>query len=148
MSILDKYLIVSKEILPEVYDRVIEARNYINDGTAKGISEADKIVGISRSTYYKYKDFVFSPSDNATTGRRAVIALMLRHKRGVLSEVLNILSSEKANIITMNQNIPINEKASVNISVDVSEMLISMDDLILKLKNNIEVISVKLLSIE
>jgi len=147
MSILDKYLIVSKEILPEVYDRVIEARNYINDGTAKGISEAVKMVGISRSTYYKYKDFVFSPSDN-TTGRRAVIALMLRHKRGVLSEVLNILSSEKANIITMNQNIPINEKASVNISVDVSEMLISMDDLILKLKNNIEVISVKLLSIE
>jgi len=147
MSILDKYLIVSKEILPEVYDRVIEARNYINDGTAKGISEAVKMVGISRSTYYKYKDFVFSPSDN-TTGRKAVIALMLRHKRGVLSEVLNILSSEKANIITMNQNIPINEKASVNISVDVSEMLISMDDLILKLKNNIEVISVKLLSIE
>ncbi len=144
---MDKYLIVSKEILPEVYDRVIEARNYINDGTAKGISEAVKMVGISRSTYYKYKDFVFSPSDN-TTGRRAVIALMLRHKRGVLSEVLNILSSEKANIITMNQNIPINEKASVNISVDVSEMLISMDDLILKLKNNIEVISVKLLSIE
>lgn len=147
MSILDKYLIVSKEILPEVYDRVIEARNYINDGTAKGISEAVKMVGISRSTYYKYKDFVFSPSDN-TTGRKAVIALMLRHKRGVLSEVLNILSSEKANIITMNQNIPINEKASVNISVDVSEMLISMDDLILKLKNNVEVISVKLLSIE
>lgn len=147
MSDLDKYLIVSKEILPEVYDRVIEARNYINDGTAKGISEAVKMVGISRSTYYKYKDFVFSPSDNAS-GRKAVIALMLRHKRGVLSEVLNILSSEKANIITMNQNIPINEKASVNISVDVSEMLISVDDLILKLKNNAEIISVKLLSIE
>lgn len=147
MSDLDKYLIVSKEILPEVYDRVIEARNYINDGTAKGISEAVKMVGISRSTYYKYKDFVFSPSDN-TSGRKAVIALMLRHKRGVLSEVLNILSSEKANIITMNQNIPINEKASVNISVDVSEMLISVDDLILKLKNNAEIISVKLLSIE
>lgn len=144
---MDKYLIVSKEILPEVFDKVIEARNYINDGTAKGISEAVKMVGISRSTYYKYKDFVFSPSDN-TTGRKAVIALMLRHKRGVLSEVLNILSSEKANIITMNQNIPINEKASVNISIDVSEMLVSVDDLILKLKSNSEVISVKLLSIE
>lgn len=144
---MDKYLIVSKEILPEVYDRVIEARNFINDGTAKGISEAVKMVGISRSTYYKYKDFVFSPSDN-TSGRKAVIALMLRHKRGVLSEVLNILSSEKANIITMNQNIPINEKASVNISVDVSEMFISVDDLIKKLENNAEVISAKLLSIE
>lgn len=133
--------------MPDVYDKVIEARNYINDGTAKGISEAVKMVGISRSTYYKYKDFVFPQSDN-TSGRKAVIALMLRHKRGVLSEVLNLFSLEKANIITMNQNIPINGKASVNISVDVSEMLISVDELILKLKNNIEVISAKILSIE
>ena len=144
---LDKYLIVSKEILPEVFDKVIEARNYINDGTVKGISEAVKKVGISRSTYYKYKDYVFSPSENAM-GRKAVIALMLRHKKGVLSEVINLLSSEKANIITLNQNIPINGKASVNISLDVSEMVISIDDLILKLRDNNEVASAKLLSIE
>ena len=144
---LDKYLIVSKEILPDVFDKVIEARNYINDGTVKGISEAVKKDGISRSTYYKYKDYVFSPSDN-TMGRKAVIALMLRHKKGVLSEVINLLSSEKVNILTLNQNIPINGKAAINVSIDVSEMVISVEDLIIKLRNNNEVVSVKLLSIE
>ena len=143
----EKYLIVSKEILPDVYDKVIEARNYINDGSAKGVSEAVKMVGISRSTYYKYKDYVFSPSDSAL-GRKAVIALMLKHKKGVLSEVLNLLSSEKVNILTINQSIPINGKASVNISLDVSEMIISIEDLILKLKEADGVSSAKLLSIE
>ena len=144
---LDKYLIVSKEILPDVFDKVIEARNYINDGTVKGISEAVKKVGISRSTYYKYKDYVFSPSENSM-GRKAVIALMLKHKKGVLSEVINLLTAEKVNIITLNQNIPINGKAAINVSIDVSEMTISIEDLISKLRDNNEVASVKLLSIE
>ncbi|MGB4440593.1 MAG: hypothetical protein WBJ13_15520, partial [Sedimentibacter sp.] len=68
---LKKYLIVSKKILPDVYEKVIEARNLINNGSVKGISEAVKNVGISRSTYYKYKDYVFSPSENSI-GRKAV----------------------------------------------------------------------------
>jgi len=144
---LEKYLIVSKEILPDVYDKVIEARNYINDGTVKGISDAVKKVGISRSTYYKYKDYVFSPSENSM-GRKAVIALMLKHKKGVLSDVINLLSSERANILTMNQSIPIKGKASVNISLDVSEMIISIEDIIIKLKETEGVSSAKLLSIE
>ena len=144
---LDKYLIVSKEILPEVFDKVIEARTLINEGAVKGISEAVKKVGISRSTYYKYKDYIFSPSEN-TMGRKAVIGLMLRHKKGVLSDVLNLLSLEKVNILTINQSIPINDKASVNISLDISEMNISIEELILKLKDTNGVNSSKLLSIE
>ncbi|QSX06056.1 ACT domain-containing protein [Sedimentibacter sp. zth1] len=144
---LKKYLIVNKEILPDVFDKVIEARNYINDGTVKSVSESVKKVGISRSTYYKYKDYVFSPSENSM-GRKAVIALMLTHRSGVLSEVLNLLSTVKANILTMNQNIPINGKASVNISIDMSDILISIDDLISKIEEKDDVNGVKLLSIE
>lgn len=143
----EKYLIVSKDILPDVYEKVIEARNYINDGTVKGVSEAVKKVGISRSTYYKYKDYVFTPSDNSI-GRKAVIGLMLRHQKGVLSDVLNLLSSVKVNILTINQSIPINGKASVNISLDISDMKLSIDELINGLKQNNGVQSVKLISIE
>ena len=97
-----KYLIVSKEILPDYYEKVIEARNLLNDGKVKGISEAVKMVGISRSTYYKYKDYVFAPSDNSM-GRKALISMMLDHKKGVLSEVINYLSSVDGNILTINQ---------------------------------------------
>ena len=144
---INKYLIVSKKILPDVYEKVIEARNLINNGSVKGISEAVKIVGISRSTYYKYKDYVFSPSENSI-GRKAVISMMLRHEKGVLSNVLNYMSSANVNILTINQSIPINGKASVNLSLDISDISKSIDDIIAELKQFKGVSSVKLLSIE
>ena len=144
---LKKYLIVSKKILPDVYEKVIEARNLINTGSVKGISDAVKTVGISRSTYYKYKDYVFSPSENSI-GRKAVISMMLRHEKGVLSSVLNTMSSENVNILTINQSIPINGKASVNLSLDISDINKSIDDIIAELKKVNGVSAVKLLSIE
>lgn len=144
---LKKYLIVSKKILPDVYEKVIEARNLINSGSVKGISEAVKMVGISRSTYYKYKDYVFSPDENQI-GRKAVISMMLKHEKGVLSNVLNYLSQEHANILTINQSIPINGKASVNVSLDISDLSKSIDDVIFEMKKIKGATSVKLLSVE
>lgn len=144
---LKKYLIVSKTILPDVYEKVIEARNLINEGDVKGISEAVKMVGISRSTYYKYKDYVFSPSENSI-GRKAVIVLMLKHEKGVLSNVLNHISLSKANVLTINQSIPINGKASVSISLDISDIEPSIDDMIASIRTIKGVSSIKLLSIE
>lgn len=144
---LKKYLIVSKKILPDVYEKVIEARNLINNGNVKGISEAVKKVGISRSTYYKYKDYVFLPSENSI-GRKAVLSIMLRHEKGILSSVLNYMSSENLNILTINQSIPINGKASVNVSLDISDISRSIDDIISEMKKMKGVSTVKLLSIE
>ncbi|HHZ02029.1 MAG TPA: ACT domain-containing protein [Tissierellia bacterium] len=144
---MKNYLIVSKKILPDVYEKVIEARNLINQGKVKGISEAVKIVGISRSTYYKYKDYVFSPDENSI-GRKAVISMMLKHEKGVLSAVLNHLSQVHANILTINQSIPINGKASVSISLDVSDISKPVDEIIAEMKKIYGVSSVKLLSVE
>lgn len=144
---VNKFLIVSKEILPDVFDKVIEARNLINNGSVKGISEAVKQVGISRSTYYKYKDYVFSPNENSI-GRKAVMSMMLKHEKGVLSNVLNYMSSEKINILTINQSLPINAKAAVMVSVDISDIDKSIDDIILSMKKLRGVSSIKLISIE
>lgn len=141
------YLIVNKKILPDIYEKVIEARNLINNEKVKGVSEAVKIVGISRSTYYKYKDYVFSPADNSI-GRKAVISMMLKHEKGVLSIVLNYLSEKHANILTINQSIPINGKASVNISLDISDISASIEELVAEMKKIDGVSSVKLLSVE
>jgi len=115
-----KYLIVDKAILPDYFEKVIEARTLLRDGKFQNVSEAVKEVGISRSTYYKYKDFVFSPSDS-NIGRKALISIMLEDKKGALSEILNFLYSVECNIITINQNIPINEVASIIISMDISD---------------------------
>lgn len=142
-----EFLIVSKEILPDYYDKVIEARNLLNEGKVKGVSEAVKMVGISRSTYYKYKDFVFTPSENSM-GRKALISVMLAHKKGALSEVLNYISSVNGNILTINQNIPINDVASVIISMDISETTITIEEIIVALKKFDFVKSAKLVAME
>lgn len=142
-----KYLIVDKAILPDYFEKVIEARTLLRDGKFQNVSEAVKEVGISRSTYYKYKDFVFSPSDS-NIGRKALISIMLDDKKGALSEILNFLYSVECNIITINQNIPINEVASIIISMDISDTKTPIEEILVNLKTVKYVVSSKLVALE
>lgn len=144
---MGKYYIVDSSILPEVLDKVVEARDLLQRGEVKQISEAVKRVGISRGTYYKYKDYVFLPS-TGMSARKAVISLMLHHKAGVLSKVLDTMSNVNANIITINQNIPIHETASVVISFDMSQMDISIEEMMSRLNLFDGVSNIRLVAIE
>lgn len=143
---LTKYLIVSKEILPDYYDKVVEARNLIDSRKVKGVSEAVKKVGISRSTYYKYKDYIFVPS--TSLGRKATLSFILEHHRGVLSNILNIIAESNGNILTINQDIPINNNAIVTITLDVLDMSVSLEQMITDLSSLTGVASTKLIAIE
>lgn len=118
---LDSYLIIHKSILPEYYEKVVAARRLLEDGRVREVSQAVKQVGISRSTYYKYKDFILEPSEMAG-GRKAVLSLMLSHEPGVLSAVLAHISEKGGSVLTITQSLPIRGKASVTITLDVSGM--------------------------
>ncbi|MCX2455401.1 ACT domain-containing protein [Lacticaseibacillus nasuensis] len=144
---MEKYYIVDSSILPDVVDKVIEARTLIENGQVRQVSEAVRQVGISRGTYYKYKDYVFLP-DAGLTSRKAVISLMLHHDRGILSEVLATVSNAEASILTINQNIPIHDWASVVISFDISNLAGTLDDLLAKLRQAHGVTDVALISVE
>ena len=125
----NKYLIVSKAVLPDYFEKVIAARELIRSGTVKEVSEAVKQVGISRSTYYKYKDYVFAPSAT-DIARKAVVSLILDHEKGILARVLNALGERGANIITITQNPPISNKAAVVITMDVTAVEGDINDMI------------------
>ena len=142
-----KYLLVDKCILPDYYEKVIEARALLSSGKVKDVSEAAKSVGISRSTYYKYKDYVFALNSD-TECRKAIISLTLSHKAGILSEVLSVLSENGANILTITQNLPINSRAHVVVSLDISELNMDIDHLISELNDSKGVSGAKLVSIE
>ncbi|MCG4282643.1 ACT domain-containing protein [Lacticaseibacillus saniviri] len=144
---MDKYYIVDRSILPDVVEKVIEARTLLENGKVKQVSEAVKQVGISRGTYYKYKDVVFRPETHLPS-RKAVLTLMLHHDRGILSEVLAVLSAANASVLTINQNIPIHDWASVVISVEISELNVSLDDVIAQLRESRGVSDVRLLAVE
>ena len=144
---MNKFYIVDAAIMPDVLDKVIEARGMLESGMVRQVSEAVKRVGISRVTYYKYKDYVF-PATQGREERKAVISLMLHHKKGILSETLNCLSEVNANILTINQNIPIHDWASVVISFDFSEMQISLDELMGTLRTIKGLTNVQLIAVE
>lgn len=126
---ISKYYIVDDSLLPEAFGKVIEARKMIDNGEVKNVSEAVKTVGISRASYYKYKDYVYE-AQQSSWQRKAVISFLLDHKSGILSQVLNAISNRGANILTINQNIPINDSASVVISLDLRKIDGTIDELI------------------
>ena len=141
------YLIVDKKILPDYFEKVIEARRLIETGEVREVNTAVNIVGISRSTYYKYKDYIFSPDESAS-GRRAVLSMLLDHQKGVLSAMLNELSACGANILTITQSLPIHQKASVTLSLDVTAMVLPMPELLARITSVRGVESVRLVAME
>lgn len=143
----NKYLLVDKEILPSYYEKVIEARSLLSSGKVKDVSEAAKSVGISRSTYYKYKDYVFATNSDVD-GRKAIISFTLAHKPGILSEVLGALSERGANILTITQNLPVNSKAHVVLTLDVSALNQDITLMIKDINSIVGVSGTKLIAVE
>lgn len=141
------YLIVDKRILPDYYEKVVKACEFLRLGLAKDVSEAVRQVGISRSTYYKYKDYVFAPGEN-TLCKRAVISLMLSHEPGILGNLLHQLSSVGANILTITQTLPIHEQANIVLTLDMSAMSVTMDELIKQIGEKRGASNVHLIALE
>ena len=128
-----KYLLVDMSILPEIYAKVVEANGYLQSGEATSASQAAKMAGISRSAYYKYKDKIFEyneQGDDVTASNANLI-----DNAGVLSSVMNELYLAGANILAVNQSIPVNNIADVSITVRLSQTDVSTEDLISKIKN-------------
>ena len=126
---MSKYYVVSGDILPDVLEQVIQARILLQSGKAKRISEAVKMVGISRGTYYKYKDAVFS-FNAEQSNRKAIISMILRNEKGTLSKVLSLVSVKQVNVLAINQTIPINGIANVALTLDISDLEISIQSLV------------------
>lgn len=126
------YLMIDSSILPDVYLKVIKAKNLIASGEASNASQAVKMAGISRSAYYKYKDKIFEYSEQ--TEDTSTINAKLLDNAGVLSSVMNELYLAGANVLSVNQSIPVNGVADVSITVRISNTDTSNDELINKIK--------------
>lgn len=109
-------LLVDSAVLPEVFLRVVEAKRLLAVGKVRSLSEAAKVAGLSRSALYKYKDCVFIHNE-ALDDKVITISVHLEDRPGVLSNIINHLSECRANILTVNQNIPVDGVAPVTISV-------------------------------
>ena len=129
-----KYLIIDKALLPPYYEKVAQARELLDEGKARDVSEAVKMVGISRSTYYKYKDRIRDIS-TISMGRHAIISMMMSHTVGVLSTVIGVISGYDYSVWTITQNPPVDAKANDVITLELGEDAGALDDMIRDISN-------------
>ena len=113
-----KYFVLKQKAVPEVLLKVVEAKRLLDSGKAVSVQEAAENVGISRSSFYKYKDDIFPFHDNAK-GKTITMVIQMDDEPGLLSVVLRIVADYHANILTIHQSIPVNGIASLTLSVDV-----------------------------
>lgn len=113
------YLVIDKRVLPDVYEKVLFTKKLLKDGKVKEITEAVKIAGISRSVYYKYKDYVFDFSETSE-GRKVTFNIIIKNEKGVLSIISNYIAEQGGDILTINQGIPLNGYANMSITIDLS----------------------------
>ena len=141
------FLIVHKSVLPDYFDAVLRVKKLLEERPDMKVTQAAKLCGISRSTFYKYKDYVFD-STEGSMGKKAVLGMLLTHRAGVLSSVLAAISESGANVLTITQSPPIANRASVTISVDMSGMSLSMESLIAIIGNINGVTKEKVIAVE
>ena len=124
-----KFLLVDAQVLPDVFLKVVQAKMLLAQGKAKSSSQAAQMAGISRSAFYKYKDAVH-PFQDMLHGRIVTLQTVLRDEPGVLSGVLNVFAGTGINILTINQNIPVNGCAVVTITAETSALRRSLEELL------------------
>ena len=124
--------IVSKDILPEAILKTALVKELLARGEALTVNEAVEKVGLSRSAFYKYRDGIF-PFYQAAKEKIVTVSLILEHRTGVLSNILNTLAEARGNILTINQGIPLQNVANVSISIDTAEVQGDVEELINKM---------------
>lgn len=124
-----KYYIVEGDALPEIYIKVAETKRLLEMGTEKTVGAATRRTGISRSAFYKYKDSV-QPFHDLLHGRILTFQLILRDEPGVLSSVLNIFADHAANILTINQSIPVGGRAAVSVGAETSGLTVPVESFV------------------
>lgn len=134
MSDKSQYFVVKQKAVPEVLLKVVEAKRLLDTKKAETVQEATDQVGISRSSFYKYKDDIFPFHENAK-GKTITFVIQMNDEPGLLSDVLKVVAEHKANILTIHQSIPINGTASTTISVDVLQDTGNVSEMIEMIEN-------------
>ncbi|MGI6327143.1 MAG: ACT domain-containing protein [Saccharofermentanales bacterium] len=124
-----EFFLVKSNVLPEIFVKVMAVKRLLSAGKAESINEAVQRIGLSRSAYYKYKDAVL-PFYESSRGRPVTLIFAVENFPGILSGIINCMAKAKANILTINQNIPINGLADVSISIETDRMTVDLEHLL------------------
>ena len=145
MAKAPKYYIVESAALPEIFLKVAEAKRLLATGEADTVNDAAQATGISRSAFYKYRDAVM-PFQNMMTGRVVTFQFLIHDEPGLLANMLDIFPDCNANILTINSIIPTNGYALVTISAEMTDVEVSLEDMLHELRDTAGVIKADILA--
>lgn len=142
-----KYFVVKQKAVPEVLLKVVEAKKLLESERVITVQEATDRVGISRSSFYKYKDDIFPFYDN-TKGKTITLVMQKDDEPGLLSDLLRVVAVYRANILTIHQSIPVNGVATLTISVEVRKATGNVSEMVQELEEKDGIHHVKILARE
>ncbi|MEN0642928.1 ACT domain-containing protein [Alkalicoccobacillus gibsonii] len=128
-----RFFLIREDILTDAMIKTLEAKSMLQSGEAKKINEAAQKVGLSRSAFYKYKDGIF-PFHAMAKEKIVTLSINLVDKSGTLSELLMIVANTGANILTINQTIPLQGRAHITLSIDTAPITMQLDELFEQMK--------------
>ena len=142
-----EYFVVKQKALPEVLLKVVEAKRLIDSGRNISVQEAVDRVGISRSSFYKYKDDVLPFHENVR-GKTINLMLQVDDTPGLLSKLLGQVAKIHANILTIHQTIPIGGIASITLGIEMLPQSAELQEMMDELKKTEGVHYIKILGRE
>lgn len=147
MNEISEYYVLKKKAVPDVLLSVVEAKRLLETHKVATIQEAVDLVGISRSSFYKYKDDIMEFHDNAQ-GTTITLTFQMDDEPGALSDVLKIIAMYGANILTIHQSIPINGMASLSLSIQILESTMDVSRLLEEMEAKNSIHNVKIIAKE
>ena len=129
----NQYYVLKEKAVPEVLLKVVEAKRLLDSGKMTSVLDATESVGISRSSFYKYKDDIF-PYHETEKGKTITMVIQLDDKPGLLSVVSRVLADFKVNVLTIHQSIPINGIASLTLSADLLPESGELEELVARME--------------
>ena len=135
-----RFLLVDSDVLPEVFMKVVKAKELLASGSVKNLSAAAKEVDISRSALYKYKDKIFDVSETKTV---VAVHVVLMDELGALQKLLQIIAQYNVSIVTITQAAPVDGTAAVSLTLKVKDMVGDVDSLVEEMNKHRFVVTAK-----
>ncbi|ANZ33202.1 ACT domain-containing protein [Staphylococcus carnosus] len=141
-----KFYLIREDVLPESVIKTLQIKDALKENPELSIYEAVREFGLSRSAFYKYKDTIFPLDEKVEETKEFTIILYVHDKVGMLAQVLNTISQIHMSVLTIHQSIPMEDKATITLSINSAGSPTSIEDVIFELRNIDNVYKVEIIS--